>query len=173
MSQSPLTQPASPEPPVSETGAVDPLGAGSTSERVEMIQLLTDDLSELLETETALIEAHQSSRLRETEEKKARLSGLYAREMRAISARPELLQGISATQKQGLHSAASTFDTILHKHARALSRSRAVTEGLVRAIGDEVARLRQPVTSYARPGRQPKTPMNHTAPAALSLDQSI
>lgn len=159
--------------PAQAGAALDPLGASSIPERVGMILSLTSDLSDILKVETALIESHQAGKLRDTEEEKTRLSSLYAREMRAIHARPELLKGMTEAQTQDLRTTATDFAQALREHARALSRSRAVTEGLVKAIGEEVGRLRQPVTRYAAPGVSPKPMTPQSVPAALSLDRSI
>ena len=159
--------------PAQPGAALDPLGADSIPERVAMILSLTSDLSEILKTETTLIQSHQAGKLRDTEEEKARLSTLYAREMRAINERPELLQGMTDAQTRELRSTATDFAQALREHARALSRSRAVTEGLVKAIGEEVGRIRQPVTRYAAPGAAPRPMPPQSAPAALSMDRSV
>lgn len=133
--------------------AVDPIGAASTDERVNAILTLTQRLTNLILAETALLKKHRAAALQATEAEKNHLSTLYAREMRAIQMRPELLSGASRKQKEMLRDSAAAFRTCVVKHARTLARIRAVSEGLVVAIGEEMARLRQPVTAYKAPGR--------------------
>lgn len=153
---------------------VDPLGTASLNERVRAILNLTQELTRLLTLETNLLKTRRAAALRETEAEKNRLSALYAREMRAIQMRPELLAGASAEQKTMLKAASTEFRACVVKHVRTLSRIRAVSEGLVVAIGEELDRLRKPITSYKGPG----SPMMRNATAipqsaAFGFDRSI
>lgn len=161
-------------PLAQESAAVDPLGTAGLNERVQAILSLTGQLTSLITSETALLKTRRASGLRETEQEKTRLSTLYAREMRAIQARPELLAGISGKQKEMLHSASVAFRDCVVTHARTLSRIRAVSEGLIVAVGEELNRLRKPMTSYKGPAG-PK--MKNACPApqspALGYDRSI
>ncbi len=160
--------------PMQETAAVDPLGTTSLDARVNAILSLTNQLTGLITSETTLLKSHRAAILRETEAKKSRLSSLYAREMRAINARPELLAGISPRQKEMLRSASVAFKSCVITHVRTLARIRAVSEGLVVAIGEELNRKHKPMTSYKGPGG----PAMNRAPApsyapAFGFDQSI
>lgn len=139
--------------PQSTASAVDPLGAASTDERVHAILTLTQRLTNLITAETDLLKKHRAAALRGTEAEKNQLSTLYAREMRAIQMRPELLAGATRKQKEMLRDSATAFKACVTKHVRTLARIRAVSEGLVVAIGEEMARMRQPVTTYSAPGR--------------------
>ncbi len=152
--------------------AVDPLGTTSLDDRVNAILTLTKQLTALINSETSLLKAHRASVLRETEAEKARLSSLYAREMRAIQARPELLKGISAKQKQTLHTASAAFKNCVVAHVRTLARIRSVSEGLVVAIGEELNRMRTPVTNYKGPNAAMFTKKAAPAPA-FGFDRSI
>ena len=132
--------------------AIDPLGTTTVAERVQAILALTQQLTGLINAETALLKSRRGSALRESEEEKRRLSALYAREMRAIKARPELLAGATARQKEQLRTVASAFRACIATHVRTLARVRAVTEGMVVAIGEELSKRQNPQTSYKRPG---------------------
>ncbi len=160
--------------PVQENMAVDPLGTATVDARVNAILSLTSQLTGLITLETALLKSRRAAALRETEAEKKRLSSLYAREMRAIKARPELLAGVNARQKDMLHSASVAFKACVVTHVRTLARIRAVSEGLVVAIGEELNRRRKPMTSYKGPNGPA---MNRAAGASYSpafgFDRSI
>ena len=150
----------------------DPLGATNPDDRVTQILALTEQLSTLLETENEFLKQRQMIKLTTNEAQKSKLSKLYALEMRAIAARPELLAGITDEQRASLRTAATGFRALTADHARRLARAKAVTEGLVKAIGDEVAKSRQPSKSYSPAGHR-KITGSYARPAALSLDQSV
>lgn len=161
--------------PFSPTG-VDPLGTGNLTQRIHLILELTQELTGLIESETALLKKHRPSELRLTEVKKSKLSSLYAREMRAIQARPQLLQGATHEQKQSLHRAAEDFQAIMLTHTRRLVHTRAVTESLVIAIGEELSNRRSPATRYQPPhARKAATHHLNATPAAIAFshDTSI
>lgn len=150
----------------------DPLGATNLSDRVNQILALTGELSTLLEAENEILKQRQIASITANEAKKSKLSRLYAQEMRAIAARPELLAGITNQQRSALKTAAGKFRDLTADHARRLARAKAVTEGLVKAIGDEVAKTQQSSKGYRGPGQMNATPA-YSRPAALSLDQSV
>jgi len=157
-----------------EMVSIDPLGTASVNERVRAILNLTRQLTDLILSETSLLKTRRAAALRETEAEKNRLSSLYAREMRAIQMRPELLAGASAEQKSMLKRASTEFRDCVVTHVRALARIRAVSEGLVVAIGEELDRMRKPVTSYKGPGG-PRMKNTGAIPqsAAFGYDRSI
>lgn len=100
--------------------AVDPLGTTSVNERVNAILSLTHQLTGLITTETALLKSRRAAALRETEAEKSRLSGLYAREMRAIQMRPELLAGATVKQTEMLQAASALSPMSAHWPASVL-----------------------------------------------------
>ena len=150
-------------------GAVDPLGTDNLAQRVEVILSLTSQLAALIELETAQLEQHRPSQLRHTEEKKAQLSTLYARQMRAIQTRPQLLLGMTEAQKQALRQTAEKFQGIVADNARRLVRASAVTKALVVAIGEELHIRRQPSARYGASGNGKAA----RATVAFSHDRSI
>ncbi|MEQ1889582.1 MAG: hypothetical protein ABL951_10445 [Alphaproteobacteria bacterium] len=140
-----------PAMPMPHAVDVDPLGTTSVNERVNAILSLTHQLSSLITSETSLLKSRRAAALRETEAEKSRLSALYAREMRAIQMRPELLAGATGKQTEMLRAASVAFRACVVTHVRTLARIRSVSEGLIVAIGEELGRLRKPMTSYRGP----------------------
>ena len=66
--------------------------------------------------------------------------------------------------------ATEAFEAVLARHGRALEAAKTVTEGLVRAIAEEVARSRSAGTGYG-PGAQTQAGRghrHHAQPARLN-----
>jgi hypothetical protein len=61
---------------------------------------------------------------------------------------PGLVFGAPADQRQKLVRATEAFDAVLARHGRAIHAAKTVTEGLVRAIAEEVASQRERTSSY-------------------------
>lgn len=157
-----------------EAAAIDPLGTTSLDARVHAILSLTQQLTHLISSENDLLKTRRASVLRETEAEKTRLSTLYAREMRAIDARPELLTGLNARQKNALRTASEAFRACVVTHVRAIARIRAVSEGMLVAIGEELNRRRAPMTRYKGPNEPVYNRAAATMPAqAFGFDRSI
>ncbi len=71
-----------------------------------------------------------------------------------MKADPTLLAGISESFKAELREAAKQLEEGLEAHARALTATRTVTEGLVRSIAAEIASARSAPAAYGRSGRR-------------------
>ena len=82
---------------------------------------------------------------------------------RAVS----LVSGASPEQRTALRRATEAFDAVLARQGRAIEAARTVTEGLVRAIADEVAAQRSENTGYGAKGvRAGGTPQRSSTFAA-------
>jgi len=65
-----------------------------------------------------------------------------------VRANPALIDGVPATQRARLVRATEAFDAVLARQGRALNAAKTVTEGLVKAIADEVANQRAGASGY-------------------------
>lgn len=178
MPQTALAESGMPDPDMNtapDMGTTDPLGATSVNGRIAAILTLTQQLTGLLVKEMAMLKTRRASALRETEPEKRRLSVLYAKEMRAIQMRPELLAGATPTQKARLREAAVAFKACLMEHIRVLARSRAVREAMIVAVGEELNRMRQPPSGYPRRANVTANSLSAGRPvsAAIALDRSV
>lgn len=121
--------------------------------RVRQLIDLTRRLDARLSAETAALEDHRprdiSASLAETQE----MANLYRRDTAQVKANPALLAAAPAVDKQELVDVTRTFDAVLNRHARAVEAARAISEGLVRTIAQEVAASRTPAAAYASDGR--------------------
>lgn len=114
---------------------------------------LTDRLTARLESET---DAFVQRRLREVTAGLAEtqeLANLYRREAAQVKANPGLVSAAPAVDRSALIRATEAFEAALAIHARTVEAARTVSEGLVRAIAQEVAGARALGTGYGSAGQ--------------------
>src|SRR5262245_42807603 len=116
--------------------------AEDAADRVSQILLMTERLTILIDQETGLIEARAPPLSGEAGEEKARLANLYRQEMTRIAENQGLISGAPAGQLARLRAATMQFRSRLAAHEQALIAVKQVSEGLVRAIAEEVSRVR-------------------------------
>ena len=87
-----------------------------------------------------------------------------------MRANPRLIEGASLGARTKLTRATEAFDAVLARQARALNAAKTVTEGLVRAIAEEVAvqRQRGAADAYGPTGERTTKP---TDGAAITLNK--
>lgn len=113
---------------------------------------LTDQLTARLEAETDAFASRRpqdvAAGLTETQE----LANIYRRESAQLKANPALLSSAPASERMALIKATEAFDAVLAIHARTVEAARAISEGLVQAIAQEVAGARARGTGYSASG---------------------
>lgn len=114
---------------------------------------LTDRLTARLEAETDAFASRRpqdvSAGLAETQE----LANAYRRETAQVKANPGLVSAAPATDRTALIRATEAFEAALAVHARTVEAARSISEGLVRAIAQEVAGARALGTGYGAGGQ--------------------
>ena len=118
------------------------------SERVEQLILLTDRLTELVAVQAQCFETHRPQDAAVHVEEVGRLANLYRHESARARGAPELVGRAGLAQRTRLSRATEAFDAVLARHGRAVSACKTVTEGLVRAIAEEIASQRQKGSTY-------------------------
>jgi hypothetical protein len=129
-----------------------PLQADTPADRADQLCALTERLTVLLDAETKLIQAQQPPLGGEEGEEKARLANLYRQEMSRIAADRGLIRSAPAPTLARLRTLTERFRTALSTHERALLGVKQVSEGLVKAIAEEVARVRGGGAGYGASG---------------------
>jgi hypothetical protein len=125
-----------------------PLSADDATDRVDQLIMLTERLTELVTLEAQAFEARRPQDAAAHVEETSRLANLYRHESARVRANPELVAGAPLKQRTVLIRATEAFDAVLARQGRALAAAKTVTEGLVRAIAEEVASQRQQGASY-------------------------
>jgi hypothetical protein len=74
-----------------------------------------------------------------TLEETSKLANLYRHESLKVRNNVALVQAAPLAKRMRLMRATEAFDAVLARHGRALDAAKTVTEGLVRAVAEEVA----------------------------------
>lgn len=129
------------------------IAAHDPQDRVEQLILLTERLTELIAEQAAAFEQRRPQDAAAKLDETSRLANLYRHESARVRAQPELVAGAPLALRTRLVRATEAFDSVLARQGRAINAARTVTEGLVKAIADEVANQRSKGVSYGATGR--------------------
>lgn len=135
------------------------------------LTLLTRRLTDVINQENALIKNRRPAEAKALIEEKSRLAAAYAREMDMVRRNGGVRAFATAEQLQELRSETAQFQKILDDHRRILERARALTEGMLKAVGDEVARRQQPAQGYGKNAALSNNRQN--MPASIALNEII
>lgn len=135
--------------------------------RVEQLILLTDRLTGLVAEQAKCFEARRPQDALRFGEEVGRLANLYRHESARVRANPGLVAAAPRDLRLALVRSTEAFDAVLARQARAVGAAKTVTEGLVRAIAEEVASQRQKGVSYGANARQTA----NTASVAITLNK--
>jgi hypothetical protein len=138
------------------------------TERVEQLVLLTDRLTDLIAQQAQAFESRRPQDAAALLEETTRLANLYRHESGRVRADPRLIAGAAKDARTRLVRATEAFDAVLARQGRAIEAARTITEGLVKCIADEVAKVRSQGATYGAAGRQGATP---TAATAITLNK--
>ncbi|MGA0604598.1 flagellar basal body protein [Phenylobacterium sp. VNQ135] len=129
------------------------IAAQNPQDRVEQLILLTERLTELMAEQAVAFESRRPQDAAAKLEETSRLANLYRHESARVRAQPDLVSSAPLDLRTRLVRATEAFDAVLARQGRALNAARTVTEGLVKAIADEVANQRGKGVSYGATGR--------------------
>ncbi len=130
------------------------ISATDADDRVGQLILLTERLTELIALEAQAFEQRRPQDAALHIEETSKLANVYRHESARVRANPEMVAGAPLAQRTRLVRATEAFDAVLARQGRALDAARTITEGLVRAIADEVASNRSTGSGYG-PGAMP------------------
>jgi hypothetical protein len=137
------------------------------AERVHQMILLTERLTALVAEQAQAFEARRPQDAVVHVEETGRLANLYRHESARIRANPALISAAGLAQRTRLTRATEAFDAVLARQARAVGAIKTVTEGLVRAIAEEIASQRQQGATYGPSAEQSPA----TAATAITLNK--
>lgn len=148
------------------------LAARDPAERVELLIKLTERLTALLNRETELFEARAPHMAQDFQPEKAELATLYRRETARIARDPSLVGPAPAPRRAALAAVTRVFHEALAANQRAGEALRIISEGIVRAVAEEVARLRGAAPVYGAPGQALAASAGASA-SAITLDRTV
>ncbi|MDO9335595.1 MAG: flagellar basal body protein [Caulobacteraceae bacterium] len=130
------------------------LDAHDAADRVGQLIMLTERLTGLIADQALAFERRRPQDAAAHLEETSRLANLYRHESARVRAQPALIAGASLEQRRALMRATEGFDAVLARQGRALEAAKTVTEGLVKAIAEEVVNQRSAGPGYG-PGATP------------------
>jgi hypothetical protein len=123
------------------------------AERIERLVTMAERLIDALSGDIKALESGKVREMKSTDPEIQRLAALYGREAKgfqidAAKTAPESLRKrfVEATRR---------FREVLEQHGRILERVRNVSEGMIRAVADDVEKRNAPMRTY---GRNPAPP---------------
>ena len=127
------------------------LVADNAGDRAGQLVLITERLTALIEDETQRIDARLPP-IEGSADEKGRLANTYRLELARIKQDPDLIKGAPSTALAALRRGTQELHETLARHEAALNAVKLVSEGLVRAMAEEVARQRGSMSGYAPNG---------------------
>ena len=128
------------------------LNATTADDRAEQMLLLADKLIGHLEQEIAALAARRLDGAEINGPDKERMVHAWRIEVEHIRKDPGLIADASPALKKQLLERTAQLESTLARHLNAVDAMKSVTEGLVRSIAEEVARVRKGPAGYARNG---------------------
>jgi len=128
------------------------IAADSPTDRVEQLLALTERLTESLAAETRAYEAHRPYEAAASTQETVRLANMYRHESLRVKKDPSLVAEAPQPLRARLVEATKIFEETLARHSRAVEAALAITEGVVRAIAEEVAAAKKSGSGYGRRG---------------------
>ena len=114
--------------------------------RIERIIAMAERLIAALEADIAALKAGTPSAMRSTDPDIQRLSALYGREVQTLD--PGIARSARADLRAKFIAVTAKIREVLALHARMLTRVRNASEGMIRAIAEEVDRMKAPMRTY-------------------------
>lgn len=106
---------------------------------LEAIVTLTEKLTGLLAEQARAFEQHRPQDAARTLDEISRLTNVYRTASAHVRSQPQMVEGAPDDLRRRLLRATEAFDAVLERQGRALAATKTVTEGLVKAIAEEIA----------------------------------
>ena len=116
-------------------------------QKIELLIVMAERLIAAIEADIAALKAGHPQELRTTAPEFQRLSALYSRE--AASLDPARAKAAPSELRRKFFDTTAKFRDALALHTRLLSRVRNASEGIVKAVAEEIERRRAPTCIYA------------------------
>lgn len=117
------------------------------AEKLERIIVMAEKLQKALESDIAALRAGRPQEMASLDPEVERLTVIYSREVNAMD--PARAKATSGEIWKRLVAATAKFRDTLKMHQRLLTRVRNASEGLVKAVADEVQKQQAPKVTYA------------------------
>lgn len=119
---------------------------GPQTQRIELLTRMAERLIEAIEGDLAALKAGKPQEMRTLDPEVQRLSASYGREAAGLTA--EIAKQAPAVVRGRFFDATKRFKELLELHARMVTSVRNASEGVIKAVADEVNRQAQPMRTY-------------------------
>jgi hypothetical protein len=116
-------------------------------QRIELLIAMAERLIAAIEADIAALKAGRPQDLCTTDPEIQRLSALYGREAAGLD--PARAKAAPSELRRKFFDTTAKFRDALALHARLLTRARNASEGIVKAVAEEIERRRAPTCLYA------------------------
>jgi len=116
-------------------------------QKIELLIAMAERLIAAIEADIAALKAGRPQDLCTTDPEIQRLSMLYGREAAGLD--PARAKAAPSDLRRRFFDTTAKFRDALALHARLLTRMRNASEGMVKAVAEEIERRRAPACSYA------------------------
>ena len=131
-------------------------GGAAAAGRIEELIVLTERLTQLISGQAQAFEASRPQDAAKNLDEISLLANVYRKEAQEMRERPEPLAAAARKDRLRLVRATEAFDAVIARQGRALEAAKTVTEGLVHAIAEEIARQRTSNAAYGPAGAKPR-----------------
>jgi len=126
--------------------------ATATVRRMEQLLVLSERLSEAVETDIAALEQGEFGNLSTTDPEIARLCTIYGREVIALKTAGGV-KNMPAELIAALRESGKRLKTLLVRHESLVACMRQASEGLIQTVADEVEKIRKRGAPYSPPSK--------------------
>ncbi len=137
----------------------------------EKLVKITLKLTDLIKRETSFLKTHRNKDAQGLHGEKSRLMAEYRETLNNLQVNEHLLGPKDSKERKYIKSITEPFREALREHARIVLRMKAVTEGLIKSVGEEAKKNNPSVTGYNNTAAF-AIPQNQR-PTSLSLNQVI
>ena len=123
--------------------------------RVKTLIALTEELTEIITEENALLEARRPRELAALQPDKARLAAAYAQSIRQVAADRACVSGAGDGLIEQLRELTKTFEARAQHQRALITGARAASESVMKAIAEEAAKSSEPGYGAKRAGAAP------------------
>ena len=117
------------------------------AERLQILTAMAERLAEAIEADIAALKAGRPQEMRTLDPEIQRLTASYGREAAGFD--PARARTVPLELRRRFVFVTSRFKDLLTLHTRLVTRMRNASEGIVKAVADEVERRRAPLATYA------------------------
>ena len=118
------------------------MSAADETAMLEKVVELTDRLTALLAAQARAFEQHRPQDAAASLAEVTRLTIDYRAGSAHVRAHPQLVETAAPELRRRLLAATEAFEAVLERQGRALAASKTITEGLVKAVAEEIAARR-------------------------------